>query len=49
MSIVRVGTTTKYADGWDAIFSGKGKRSGAKKTAGAARKSSKKSPARKKK
>ena len=30
MSIIRVGTTKKYADGWDAIFSRKKKSSGAK-------------------
>ncbi len=46
MSIVRVGTTKKFSDGWDAIF-GK-KRSPAKKTKPAAKKGSKK-PARRKK
>jgi hypothetical protein len=34
MSIVRVGTTKKYADGWDAIFGGRKKSGGAKAKAG---------------
>ena len=48
MSIVRVGTTKKYADGWDAIFSRKKKSSGTKsrKPAG---KGAKKTAGRKKK
>ncbi len=46
MSIVRVGTTKKYADGWDAIFGGR-KGSGAKAKAGG--KTTKKRTARRKK
>jgi hypothetical protein len=30
MSIIRIGTTKKFADGWEAIFGGKRKASGAK-------------------
>jgi hypothetical protein len=40
MSIVRVGTTKKYADGWESIFGGK--RSPAKKSPNAAAKGKKK-------
>jgi len=47
MSIIRVGTTKKYADGWDAIFSGR-KKSTAKKSAPSAKKRAKKSARRKK-
>jgi hypothetical protein len=32
MSIVRIGTTKKYADGWDAIFAKKRKKTSSKKT-----------------
>ncbi|MDX1944293.1 MAG: hypothetical protein SFU86_02720 [Pirellulaceae bacterium] len=42
MTITRVGTNAKYADGWDAAF---GKSGGAKKSAKAAAK--KKAPAKK--
>lgn len=54
MSIVRVGSTKKYSDGWESAFSGKGKKKTAKKTAAkkpAAKKSSakKKASAKKKK
>lgn len=53
MTIVRVGATKKYSDGWDAAFGGK-KKSGAakpKKTAAkkATKTSAKKKPARQKK
>ena len=44
MSIVRVGTTKKYADGWDAIFRNKSKKTGTTK----ASKGRKKATARKK-
>ena len=45
MSIVRVGTNKKFAEGWDAIF-GK-KKSSAKKATRAATKRGKKRPKRK--
>ena len=44
MSIVRVGTTKKYADGWDAIFRNKSKKPSTTK----ASKSRKRAAARKK-
>ena len=47
MSIIRVGTTKKYADGWDAIFGGKRKPT-ERKSATSARKRSKKTAKRKK-
>jgi hypothetical protein len=47
MSIIRVGTTKKFADGWDAIFGGK-RKSTAKKSAAPAKKRAKKSASRKK-
>ena len=47
MSIIRVGTTKKYADGRDAIFGGK-KKSPAKKVARSAKKAGRKSSRRKK-
>ena len=54
MSIIRIGTTKKYADGWEAIFGHKSKKEGsekqgtvrARKPIGKTRK--KKTPARKK-
>ena len=46
MSIIRVGTTKKYAEGWDAIFGGK-KKSPTKKAAPSAKKAGKKSASRK--
>ncbi len=54
MSIIRVGATKKYSDGWEAAFA-KGKKKGAttaKKSAAkqaAPKKSAKKKPAKKKK
>jgi hypothetical protein len=47
MSIIRVGTTKKYSDGWDAIFGKKG--ASPKKTGAARRKGRKKTASRKKK
>jgi len=47
MSIIRVGTTKKFADGWDAIFGGK-KKSPTKKAARSRKKAGKKSASRKK-
>ena len=43
MSVIRVGSTSSYSNGWDAIFggSGSGKRASIKKTS----KKSKKAPA----
>lgn len=46
MSIVRVGTTKRYADGWDAIF--RKKSATAQKAAPAAKKAGKKTARRKK-
>lgn len=46
MSIVRVGTTKKYADGWESIFGNK--RAASKKSTRAARKGKKKPASRKK-
>lgn len=46
MSIIRVGTTKKYADGWDAIFGGK--RKPAKKAAPSGKKATGKKARRKK-
>lgn len=46
MSIIRVGTTKKYADGWDAIFGGR-KKSPIKKAARSSKKAGKKSARRK--
>lgn len=56
MSIIRVGTTKKYADGWEAAFGGGKKKSAkptkkaakASKPAKAAAKSAKAKPAKKK-
>ncbi len=47
MSIIRVGTTKKYADGWDAIFGGK-KKSPSKKAMRSGKRAGKKSASRKK-
>ena len=44
MSIVRVGTTQKYSEGWDAIF---GRKKAAKKSAPAAKRRTKKTSRRK--
>src|SRR5262249_45656926 len=46
MSVVRVGTTKKYADNWDNIFGGNGRTTTKKKSA---KLSSKRKPAKKKK
>ena len=46
MSIVRVGTNQKYANGWESIFGNK--KGAAKKPAVAAKKTKKKSSGRKK-
>lgn len=49
MSIVRVGTTKKYADNWDNIFGGSGARTMTKKkSAKPLKASAKKKPANKK-
>jgi hypothetical protein len=49
MSIVRVGTTQKYSEGWEGIFGGKRKKSGTAKATQKAGKGRKKAAARKKK
>lgn len=46
MSIVRVGTNQKYAEGWESIFGNK--KSAAKKATGSAKKAKKKTSGRKK-
>jgi hypothetical protein len=48
MSIVRVGTTQKYAEGWEAIF-GKSRKSSTKKTSASARKGRRKATGRRRK
>jgi hypothetical protein len=47
VTIVRVGTTKKYSDGWDAAF-GKGQKQAAAKPKTAAKKKPAKKPAKKK-
>jgi hypothetical protein len=47
MSIIRVGTTKKYAEGWDAIFGGK-RKSAAKKSVTSGKKRARKTAGRKK-
>ena len=47
MSIIRVGTTKKYADGWEGIFGSK-KKSTAKKSGTSAKKGAKRAARRKK-
>ena len=49
MSIIRIGTTKKYADGWDAIFGNKSKRSGTSKPRAASSQPKKKAASRKRK
>ncbi len=46
MSIVRIGTTKKFSDGWDAIF---GRKKAAAKKSAAKKKSTKQAKARKRK
>ncbi len=49
MSIVRVGSTKKYAEGWELIFGKGGKKGRSRATSAKSSKSSKKSPNRKRK
>jgi hypothetical protein len=42
MSVIRVGSTSTYADGWEQIFGGAGRRGTAKPTTSAAKKPAKK-------
>ena len=49
MSIVRVGTTKKYADGWEAIFGNKGRKASSKRAGNTKGKSQKRTAGRKKK
>jgi hypothetical protein len=44
MSVVRVGSTKKFADGWENIFGGSGKKSAAKKVTSGKKAKSKPSP-----
>ena len=47
MSVIRVGSTSTYADGWAAIFEGKSAKKTAKKPAGKKTKTAKKPVAKK--
>ena len=49
MSIVRIGTTQKYSEGWEGIFGGRRKKSSKAKASHKAGKARKKTAARKKK
>ena len=49
MSIVRIGTTQKYADGWEGIFGNKRKKSSTAKASRKANKGRKQAAVRKKK